>query len=199
MTTFRIMPESEQAKAIDRAEREYSDRLDETTTQVIRTFPRMFRSIKHGLRSSDADPALADLGEQQMWALYMLNMGPLLTSELARKFNVAMPTMTRTVDSLVNKGYVVREHDAEDRRKIYLRLTETGAQVAGAAHAGFRLGVARFLAPLSKSQLDDILLACRHISTLLPEGAFDYESGCPVRPAALNEVNATQINGGIEE
>ncbi|HET9495734.1 MAG TPA: MarR family transcriptional regulator [Chloroflexia bacterium] len=199
MATLKIMPESEHAKAIAEAEREYSERLDETTTQVIRTFPRMFRTIKHGLRTADADPTLAELGEQQMWVLYMLNHGPQLTSELARKFNVAMPTMTRTVDALVNRGYVLREHDAEDRRKIFLRLTEAGAQVAGTAHAAFRRGVAHFLSPLSDSQLADILLACRHISTLLPEGAYDYESGCPVRPAALEQEEANKIDGGIEE
>jgi DNA-binding MarR family transcriptional regulator len=193
------MPESEQARAIAEAEREYSARLEETTTQVLRTFPRMFRTIKHDIRTSEGELAHTDLGEQQMWVLYMLNLGPQLTSELARKFNVAMPTMTRTVDTLVNKGYVERRQDAEDRRKIYLRLTESGAQVAGTAHACFRRGVARFLAPLSDRQLDDILLACRHISTLLPEGAFDYESGCPVRPAALEQEGANKTNGGIEE
>lgn len=199
MATFKIMPESEQARAIAEAEREYSARLEEATTQVLRTFPRMFRTIKHGIRTTEGDLAHTDLGEQQMWVLYILNRGPQLTSELARKFNVAMPTITRTVDTLVNKGYVERQQDAEDRRKIYLRLTDAGAQVAGTAHACFRSGVARFLAPLSDRQLDDILLACRHISTLLPEGAFDYESGCPVRPAALEQEGTNKTNGGIEE
>ena len=199
MATFKIMPESEQARAIAEAEREYSARLEEATTQVLRTLPRMFRTIKHGVRAGEGDLAHTELGEQQMWVLYMLNRGPQLTSELARMFNVAMPTMTRTVDALVHKGYVERRHDAEDRRKIYLRLTDAGAQVAGTAHACFRNGVARFLSPLSEQQLDDILLACRHISTLLPEFAFDYESACPVRPAALHGENVTQTIGGIEE
>ena len=199
MATFRIMPESKQARAIAEAERKYGARLEEATTEVLRTLPRMFKTIKHGLRSGEGELAHTDMGEQQMWVLYMLNRGPQLTSELARKFNVAMPTMTRTVDSLVHKGYVERQPDAEDRRKIYLRLTEAGAQVAATAHSGFRSGVSRFLAPLSEQQLDEIMLACRHIGTLLPEGAFDYESGCPVRPAALQEKSIIQTNGGIEE
>jgi DNA-binding MarR family transcriptional regulator len=199
MATFKIMPESEHTRAIAEAEREYSARLDEATTQVLRTFPRMFRTIKHDLRTGEGEIAHTDLGEQQMWVLYMLNLGPQLTSELARKFNVAMPTITRTVDALVNRGYVERRPDADDRRKIYLGLTESGAHVAGTAHACFRRSVARFLAPLSDRQLDDIMLACRHISTLLPEGAFDYESGCPVRPPALEQEGANNTNGGIEE
>jgi DNA-binding MarR family transcriptional regulator len=199
MATIRIMPESEQARAIAEAERAYSARLEEATTQVIRTFPRMFRTIKHGLRAAEGNPALADLGEQQMWVLYMLNRGPQLTSELARMFNVAMPTMTRTVDALVQKGYVERRQGAEDRRKMYLRLTEAGEHVAGTAHASFRRGVAHFLSPLSGQQLDDILRACRHIGDLLPELAFDYESACPVRPAALQKENVTKTIGGKEE
>ena len=199
MATIRIMPESEQARAIAEAERAYRARLDEATTQVIRTFPRMFRTIKHGLRAAEGNPALADLGEQQMWVLYMLNRGPQLTSELARMFNVAMPTMTRTVDALVQKGFVERQQDAQDRRKMYLRLTEAGEQVAGTAHASFRRGVAHFLSPLNGQQLDDILRACRHIGDLLPELAFDYESACPVRPAALQKEDVKQTIGGIEE
>jgi DNA-binding MarR family transcriptional regulator len=199
MVTFKIMPESEQAKAIAEAERRYSALLEEATTQVIGTFPRMFKTIKHDLRAGEGDHALAELGEQQMWVLYTLNQGPQLTSELARKFNVAMPTMTRTVDALATRGYVERQQDAEDRRKVYLRLTGAGEHVAGMAHAAFRRRVAHFLAPLNERQLDDILLACGHISTLLPRSAFDYEPGCPVRPGTLQEENVTYTNGGTEE
>jgi hypothetical protein len=52
---------------------------------------------------------------------------------------------------------------------------------------------------LSGQQLDDILRACRHIGDLLPELAFDYESACPVRPAALQKENVTKTIGGKEE
>jgi hypothetical protein len=38
------------------------------------------------------------------------------------------------------------------------------------------------LARLTEGQLQDIALACRHLSTLFPEGLYEYENACPVRP-----------------
>jgi len=38
-------------------------------------------------------------------------------------------TVTRQIDGLVKKGYVEREHSAEDRRKVYARLTKDGKQL----------------------------------------------------------------------
>lgn len=39
------------------------------------------------------------------------------------------PTVTRILDLLVNKGYVVREADPNDRRCFLLKLTKDGEQV----------------------------------------------------------------------
>ncbi|CAA0105896.1 HTH-type transcriptional regulator MhqR [BD1-7 clade bacterium] len=35
-------------------------------------------------------------------------------------------TLTRQVDSLEKKGYVVREHGTDDRRKVFVHLSEDG-------------------------------------------------------------------------
>jgi DNA-binding MarR family transcriptional regulator len=136
---------------------------------------------------------MRELGEQQVWVLYNLSRGRQLTSELARAFNVTMPTITRAVDTLVEKGYVERQPDADDRRRIYLQLTERGAEMSDYAHAQFRSAVSRFLSPLGDEQLRDIVIACKHMATLLPEGLYDYEGVCPVRPAAL--AGAERVSG----
>lgn len=184
---IRIMPDSEEAAAIRAAERWHTEVLDLTVTQFIGTLPMMFRNIKQGIRRSDADHPYKDLGDQQIAVMYALSRGRQLTSELARIFNVTMPTITRAVDTLVEKGYVDRRPDADDRRRIYLELTEKGAEVSDYAHAQFRSAVSRFLSPLGDDQLRDINTACRHIATLLPESNYEYEGVCPVRPVAFSE------------
>jgi len=37
-----------------------------------------------------------------------------------------VPDITRIVDRLANEGYVTREHSAEDRRVILIRISEKG-------------------------------------------------------------------------
>lgn len=179
---IRIMPDSKEAEAIREAERRHADVLDKAVTQFISTMPVMFRNVKQGIRRVEADPVYKDLGDQQIAVLYSLTRGRLLTSELARNFNVTMPTITRAVEALVDKGYVERQPDADDRRRIYLRLTEKGAEISDYAHAKFRSAVSNFLSPLGDDQLRDISIACTHIATLLPESLYEYEGICPVRP-----------------
>ena len=45
---------------------------------------------------------------------------------LAEKMNVQTPTIVRLIDRLEKEGYVRRVQDAEDRRRINLKCTETG-------------------------------------------------------------------------
>lgn len=51
-------------------------------------------------------------------------------SELAEKAGISTPRMTAIVSSLEKKGYIVREIDDGDRRRIHIRLTEKGAKQA---------------------------------------------------------------------
>ena len=48
---------------------------------------------------------------------------------IASRLQIAQPTASRVVDSLVKKGLAERERSREDRRKIKLELTEAGRQV----------------------------------------------------------------------
>ncbi|MGD8306898.1 MAG: MarR family transcriptional regulator [Ignavibacteria bacterium] len=55
--------------------------------------------------------------------------GPLTTGELAKKMYLSISTVTRVVDQLVKKKYVVREEDSNDRRIHITRLTKSGEKV----------------------------------------------------------------------
>ena len=51
-----------------------------------------------------------------------LRHGPVAAGQLAQKFGVSRPTITRTVDGLVKKGLVERHVDATDRRVAMISL-----------------------------------------------------------------------------
>ena len=48
---------------------------------------------------------------------------------LAESMSVSMPTMSRAVDGLVERGFVLREEDPVDRRMKRVRLTDAGREV----------------------------------------------------------------------
>ena len=155
--------------------------IEYAVTQVIATMPRMFRTIKHHIRSAEGGGPGQEVGDTQTWVLHALATGTQLTSELAKRFNVTTPTITRMVDGLVEKGYVERRHDSEDRRRIYLALTDSGLEATRSAHQLFRSSVAHFLSPLSERQLADIIVACEHLQSLLPDDGHSYGEQCPDR------------------
>lgn len=47
-------------------------------------------------------------------------------SVVAKKLGITAGSLTTSVNSLVNKKYVVRERSETDRRVVYIRLTEKG-------------------------------------------------------------------------
>ena len=47
-------------------------------------------------------------------------------STIAKKLSVTVGTLTIAMNSLVKKGYVLRERGQEDRRVVYISLSEKG-------------------------------------------------------------------------
>lgn len=49
-------------------------------------------------------------------------------SAIAKKLNITAGSLTTSMNSLVNKKYVTRERSEEDRRVVFIRLTEKGGK-----------------------------------------------------------------------
>jgi len=47
-------------------------------------------------------------------------------SAIAKKLDITVGSLTTSMNSLVNKGYVIRQRSEEDRRVVYTCLTEKG-------------------------------------------------------------------------
>jgi len=56
--------------------------------------------------------------------VFIKDKGCVKSSELARQFNVTPATITAQIDKLVNKGWLDRCDDGNDRRVINITLTE---------------------------------------------------------------------------
>ncbi|RKD23144.1 hypothetical protein BEP19_13075 [Ammoniphilus oxalaticus] len=54
---------------------------------------------------------------------------PILTKELQKKLHVTKPAISQMYRSLEKKGYIVRETDKADRRKVVVTLTSAGVEM----------------------------------------------------------------------
>lgn len=72
-----------------------------------------------------------DLSFTQLKALCALDSGGEERSvkALAESMGVSLPTMSRAVDGLYERGFVLREEDLADRRIKRIRLTDAGRSV----------------------------------------------------------------------
>ncbi len=50
-------------------------------------------------------------------------------SEISKKLNVSTPSVTKVLNSLEKKGFVIREIDKENRRNTFVYLTEKGVEI----------------------------------------------------------------------
>ena len=59
----------------------------------------------------------------------LYSSGSMTMKELAKSMHLAISTITRLIDQLENKRYVVREHNPNDLRERRLRLTKDGENI----------------------------------------------------------------------
>ena len=72
-----------------------------------------------------------DIPQTQLFALMALqDMGECRLGELSQKLNVSAPTASGIVDRMVKSGYVIRDHDTEDRRAVKICLSSKGKKYA---------------------------------------------------------------------
>jgi DNA-binding MarR family transcriptional regulator len=98
-----------------------------------------------------ADERFAELSMRQMHYLNtLIHLEHPTFSDLAHALNVTKPSVTAIVGTLVNKGYVQKVQDAEDRRSYHIILTAKGRDF-DRLHEAMHKRLADFLA----AQLDE--------------------------------------------
>lgn len=97
-------------------------------------FPRDASEIRMAVqrlaRRLRSERAVETMSDGQLAVLAWLARDTSLTlSELADRERVSAPSMNRTVNCLEDAGYLVRTPDSDDRRRVNITLTDTGAEI----------------------------------------------------------------------
>lgn len=85
---------------------------------------------------------------------YLLTKGPTKVKELAEKMDVKPSAITVMIDRLVQNNYVVRHHDSDDRRVIYISVTDEGKRVLQTIKKRHKATLQRYLVHLDKQELE---------------------------------------------
>jgi DNA-binding MarR family transcriptional regulator len=92
--------------------------------EVLNAAMLLMRGVAAELRQTATKP----LAPGQMSTLMKIADGPCTMSQLARHQAVSLPTVSRSVDMLVRRGFVERWIDKADRRQTLVRLTSDGRE-----------------------------------------------------------------------
>jgi DNA-binding MarR family transcriptional regulator len=130
-----------------------SQQSKHTEKRTIDLANRLHGVAIHLLRRIRQEDPLTGLSPARLSALSVIGFGgPRTISELAEAEQVALPTISRIVTSLVSEELVERQVDAEDRRTIHLSITPKGMQVLLEGQRRRTAQLGKLLEPLSPAE-----------------------------------------------
>jgi DNA-binding MarR family transcriptional regulator len=97
--------------------------------EILTMADRLFRQLFPGVPK---DLLTMDITMPQLKIMLILYIGgQRRMSDIASELDVTMPTTTSLVDRLVEKNYVLRETQPDDRRVVLCRLSDSGQEAIG--------------------------------------------------------------------
>lgn len=96
----------------------------ELAQKLMETMPALGRSMARSVRTQNA-PADSN-GIIHIRTLHMLMEGPRTFKDLCAFRGVAPPTLSRSIDAMVKRGWVERVPHPDDKRKLLLQATDEG-------------------------------------------------------------------------
>ena len=131
---------------------------DECVAQVLTTVPVIMRIIRSEMHSRRP----AGLSSPQFRALgFLYRHGGASLSQVAERQGLALPTVSKMIDTLVKRGFVLRDVSATDRRCVVLKLTSAGRSAYDSANRYAQARLAEDLKALSPSEREDVARSMR--------------------------------------
>jgi DNA-binding MarR family transcriptional regulator len=146
--------------------------------------PALVREVQFALRAigmrlgrlNDAVAGLVDLKGGDLELLdHVGRVGPVSPGELAAQLHVHPATMTGILDRLEKGGWVARERDSPDRRKVKVRAIRTRGTELVRLYAPMNTAISRLCASFTTEQLTAIRDFLVGISTAAAEATDEAD------------------------
>ncbi len=128
---------------------------EETLHIAVETFWRTFPPFWNTIRAHIRDSAVNQFGitVEQFHILRNIRNGLGSVRELAEAKHISRPAVSQAVDGMVDKGWVVRRQNPDDRRCVHLELSEDGAALLEAVFGDTRRWMMEKMSQLSSQEL----------------------------------------------
>lgn len=115
---------------------EHPDHSNVSALETLKLFRVIFKSANKHFHEIEK---LAGIGGASLWALAEIAETPELTvSGLAKAMSVHQSTASNLMEKLEVGGFILRTRSSEDRRVVYLSLTDKGRDVLAKAPPPYR-------------------------------------------------------------
>ncbi len=117
---------------------------------LVKFLPLFGRIIGGHMRDANEDEGTLI----QVLALTQIQGAPFTISELAKRRRVSLQSASALAQRLVERGWITRTPDPNDRRQVLLELTPDGMAHAQDSFEEIVSHLAQFLEPLTPEELD---------------------------------------------
>ena len=115
---------------------------------------------------------ITDVTPTEVKVLYIIGLSNTKSmSDIAKKLHITKGSLSITINSLVNKGYVIRTRNKQDRRIIILYLTNKSLDAVKTYSKFYELLIARLVKVLSAEKLltlNDVLFELNNLLEDIP-------------------------------
>jgi DNA-binding MarR family transcriptional regulator len=136
---------------------------DDLARDLADVVPRLYRLLRTAL---DEDPDAPSL--EQLRVMQRIDEGMHNVSSLAAARQMRMSAITALIDPLVDRGWVSREPDSRDRRRIHVDLTTDGRR---ALRRGRQLTTRRMQGIVDRCESEDLA----HVLAALIDAVDRYD------------------------
>jgi DNA-binding MarR family transcriptional regulator len=131
-----------------------SDRAREAAVKLVDTLPPIMQSIVSEIRRGDSPMPMPHFRILHVLVHHARNV-----SDLAESAHVSLPTMSNTVSVLVERGWVERLADPDDRRRAEICVTPEGRKALKIAEQRLMELVETRLGSLAEDEIDALIAA----------------------------------------
>jgi len=131
------------------------EEIKEYVNQVIALLPDLAKAF----RTDEPQEVLhIDISFPEIFVLRQLSSKEEPTmSELGRSISMDLSTLTRMVDKLVGKEFVVRKRDPEDRRMVRVAITAEGRKIISRFEEQKKKKIESILRQMTSQERKDVL------------------------------------------
>ena len=137
-------------------------------TEIVERYERATYMINRRLSSKVREVLPSDITPEQLFILrYLKRNAEVSSSELSDLLCVGKSTISSIINRMVNKGYVERIPSQEDRRVVYLSLTEEGQRQHDSVEHDIYNIIQPYINKIGKERAFEYIAVLEHITEVL--------------------------------